>query len=177
MLEFSLFPYELDDAKKSMSFKGANNKSKPSKQNKKEKSSNDTKQSNKLKILCIHGYRQNEKMFREKTGAFRKIVGKYADLVFITAPHFVKPIDEEDPNQVTFLLTQYPVNTIIPGRMCRQIIPLIHIVFSRIRGDGGLVEKMIISKLMMCPIVIKVNNFYLKKENTGIKSNLILPCY
>ena len=142
------FPYELDDAKKSASFKRVNNTSKPSKQNKKEKSSNDTKQPNKLKILCIHGYRQNEKMFREKTGAFRKIVGKYADLVFITAPHFVKPIDEEDPNQVTFLLTQYPVNTsdIIPGRMCRQIIPLIHIVFSRIRGDGGLVEKMIISK-------------------------------
>ena len=111
MLEFSLFPYELDDAKKSTSFKGANNTSKSSKQIKKEKSSNATKQSNKLKILCIHGYRQNEKMFREKTGAFRKIVGKYADLVFITAPHFVKPIDEEDPNQVTFLLTQYLVNS------------------------------------------------------------------
>ena len=111
MLEFSSFPFELDDAKKSTSFKGANNTSKPSKQNKKEKSSNATKQSNKLKILCIHGYRQNEKMFREKTGAFRKIVGKYADLVFITAPHFVKPIDEEDPNQVTSLLTQYHVNT------------------------------------------------------------------
>ena len=126
--------------------------------------------------MCIHGYRQNEKMFREKTGAFRKIVGKYADLVFITAPHFVKRIDEEDPNQVTFLLTQYPVN-IISGRMCRQIIPLIHIVFSRIRGDGGLVEKMIISKLMMCPIVIKVNNFYLKRENTGIKSTPVIDIY
>ena len=129
MLEFSLFPYELDDPKKSASFKRMNNTSKPSKQNKKEKSSNATKLSNKLKILCIHGYRQNEKMFREKTGAFRKIVGKYADLVFITAPHFVKPIDEEDPNQVTFLLTQHLVKSKIPGRMCRQIIPLMHIVF------------------------------------------------
>ena len=51
--------------------------------------------------MCIHGYRQNEKMFREKTGAFRKIVGKHADLVFITAPHAVPPMNEEETNQVT----------------------------------------------------------------------------
>ena len=56
--------------------------------------------------------------------------------------------------------------------MCRQIIPLMHIVFFRIREDGGLVEKMIISKLMMYRIVIKVNNFYLKMENTGMKAKL-----
>ena len=52
--------------------------------------------------MCIHGYRQNEKMFREKTGAFRKIVGKHTDLVFITAPHAVQPLNEEDSNQVTY---------------------------------------------------------------------------
>ena len=54
----------------------------------------------KLKILCLHGYRQNEKMFREKTGAFRKVVGKYVDLVFITAPHEVQPINTDELNQV-----------------------------------------------------------------------------
>ena len=61
--------------------------------------------------------------------------------------------------------------------MCRQIIPLMHIVFCRIRGDGGLVAKMIISKLMMSRIVIKVNNFYLKKENTGMKANPVIDNY
>lgn len=40
----------------------------------------------KLRILCLHGYRQNEASFREKTGAFRKIVSKFADLTFISAP-------------------------------------------------------------------------------------------
>lgn len=47
-----------------------------------------------LRILCIHGYRQNEQTFREKTGAFRKIVKKYAELVFITAPNFVPPTED-----------------------------------------------------------------------------------
>lgn len=44
-----------------------------------------------LKILCIHGYRQNAQIFWEKTGSFRKIVKKYADFVYITAPHRVPP--------------------------------------------------------------------------------------
>lgn len=46
------------------------------------------------KILCLHGYRQNDKLFREKLGAFRKSVSKLADLVFINAPHEL--IDEDD---------------------------------------------------------------------------------
>lgn len=44
-----------------------------------------------LRILCIHGYRQNAQTFREKTGALRKLVKKYADLDYITAPHRVPP--------------------------------------------------------------------------------------
>uniref|UniRef100_A0A914W0G6 Serine hydrolase FSH domain-containing protein n=1 Tax=Plectus sambesii TaxID=2011161 RepID=A0A914W0G6_9BILA len=48
----------------------------------------------KLKILCLHGYRQNDAAFREKTGSLRKIFKKYADFVFITAPH--KPTIPED---------------------------------------------------------------------------------
>ena len=42
-------------------------------------------------------------MFREKTGAFRKVIGKHADLVFITAPHEVEPMTPEDTGQVIFL--------------------------------------------------------------------------
>ncbi|XP_067945127.1 esterase CBG03338-like [Watersipora subatra] len=43
----------------------------------------------KLKILCLHGYRQHGYAFREKTGSFRKSLKKYADFVFIDAPHEV----------------------------------------------------------------------------------------
>lgn len=41
----------------------------------------------KLKVLCLHGYRQNEKTFREKSGGFRKLFKKYIDFTFVTAPH------------------------------------------------------------------------------------------
>ena len=49
----------------------------------------------KLRLLCIHGYRQSAKTAREKLGSFRKLVGKVADLDFITAPHLV-PSDKEE---------------------------------------------------------------------------------
>uniref|UniRef100_A0A1I8A3C7 FSH1 domain-containing protein n=1 Tax=Steinernema glaseri TaxID=37863 RepID=A0A1I8A3C7_9BILA len=48
----------------------------------------------KLKVLCLHGYRQNAAMFREKTGAFRKAFQKYATFEFIDAPH-VPEIDTQ----------------------------------------------------------------------------------
>jgi len=49
----------------------------------------------KLRILCIHGYRQNAKTFREKLGSFRKLVGKHAELEFVTAPNAI-PSDNPD---------------------------------------------------------------------------------
>ncbi|KAJ3659414.1 hypothetical protein Zmor_011103 [Zophobas morio] len=52
----------------------------------------------KLKILAIHGYRQNADTFRQKTGSFRKMVHKWAQFTYITAPHKVILID--DMNQV-----------------------------------------------------------------------------
>ncbi|XP_038049418.1 esterase OVCA2-like isoform X2 [Patiria miniata] len=56
--------------------------------------------SDKLKILCIHGYRQNAQIFRERTGALRKIIKKYTELVFISAPNKVQPAEgEEDLDQ------------------------------------------------------------------------------
>ncbi|XP_046397911.1 esterase OVCA2 [Ischnura elegans] len=39
-----------------------------------------------LRILCIHGYRQNASIFREKTGSLRKMLKKIAEMVYITAP-------------------------------------------------------------------------------------------
>ena len=43
----------------------------------------------KLKILCLHGYRQNEQIFREKTGAIRKLLKSKVDFVFMSAPHVI----------------------------------------------------------------------------------------
>ena len=52
----------------------------------------------KLQILCLHGYRQSGKSFREKLGGFRKAVAKVAELTFMTAPHSV-PAGEMDQGQ------------------------------------------------------------------------------
>ncbi|MFH4979222.1 hypothetical protein AB6A40_005931 [Gnathostoma spinigerum] len=50
--------------------------------------------SKKLRILGLHGYRQDGNIFREKTGGFRKYFKKYADFVFMNAPHVLKVFDE-----------------------------------------------------------------------------------
>lgn len=53
-----------------------------------------------LRILCLHGYRQNGTMFREKTGSLRKLLKKQVtDFVFIDAPHLI-PVEENDHEQV-----------------------------------------------------------------------------
>ena len=49
----------------------------------------------KLKVLCVHGYRQNDTVFREKTGAFRKLVKKHIDFHFISAPHVLPEENNE----------------------------------------------------------------------------------
>lgn len=48
----------------------------------------------KLKILCLHGYRQNADSFKSKLGSFRKVVNKFADLTFLSATHTAPPIDD-----------------------------------------------------------------------------------
>uniref|UniRef100_A0A1A9V5H8 FSH1 domain-containing protein n=1 Tax=Glossina austeni TaxID=7395 RepID=A0A1A9V5H8_GLOAU len=49
----------------------------------------------KVRVLCLHGYRQNGETFKSKLGSFRKFVGKYAEFVFIDAPHKAKPLQED----------------------------------------------------------------------------------
>ncbi|CAN9501138.1 unnamed protein product [Ophioblennius macclurei] len=40
-----------------------------------------------LRLLCLHGYRQNGASFREKTGALRKLLKKVqVEMVYVTAP-------------------------------------------------------------------------------------------
>lgn len=50
--------------------------------------------SNKLNVLVLHGYRQNGKMFCERTAAFRKLVHKWARFTYITAPHKVVVVED-----------------------------------------------------------------------------------
>lgn len=51
---------------------------------------------NKLKVLCFHGYRQNANAFRQKSGSFRKMVHKWTEFTFLTAPHQVISLDNSD---------------------------------------------------------------------------------
>ena len=55
----------------------------------------------KLRLLCIHGYRQSGKTSREKLGSFRKLVGKVAELEFITAPHLIPSDNPEEQVRTT----------------------------------------------------------------------------
>ncbi|XP_026183336.1 esterase OVCA2 [Mastacembelus armatus] len=49
-----------------------------------------------LRVLCVHGYRQNRVSFREKTGALRKLLKKQVELVYLSAPHRVQPASSEE---------------------------------------------------------------------------------
>lgn len=49
-----------------------------------------------LRVLCIHGYRQNASSFREKTGALRKLLKKNVELVYVSAPHSVQQVNNEE---------------------------------------------------------------------------------
>jgi len=48
-----------------------------------------------LRLLALHGYRQSERRFRQRTGALRKALRGRAELVAVSAPHLV-PGDEDD---------------------------------------------------------------------------------
>lgn len=49
------------------------------------------------KVLCLHGYRQDAKAFKTKSGGFRKILKNHCDFEFIDAPHLI-PQGEQNPN-------------------------------------------------------------------------------
>ncbi|XP_019541752.3 esterase AAEL000016 [Aedes albopictus] len=61
------------------------------------KSSKPVEPDSKLKILALHGYRQNGDGFKSKLGSLRKFINKYAELVFVTAPHIAPPLADADP--------------------------------------------------------------------------------
>lgn len=60
---------------------------------------------NKVRVLCLHGYRQNADVFKNKLGSLRKYVNRYVEFVFINAPHPAKSLVEgEEPkaNQLSW---------------------------------------------------------------------------
>lgn len=65
-----------------------------------------------LRVLCIHGYRQNGSSFREKTGALRKLLKKQLELVYITAPLTVLPAAAEGRSLLDETLQQLSVSSL-----------------------------------------------------------------
>ena len=56
----------------------------------KRESQKNKKPAEKLKILMIHGYRQNEAAFRERSGGMRKSLKSHAEFIFCEAPHIIQ---------------------------------------------------------------------------------------
>jgi len=104
---------QLEDARKPSEL-GEKTATKGKKDGKEKKGKNDAgkKQANstptvrKLRILCIHGYRQNGKTSREKLGSFRKLVGKQAELEFVTAPHKIPSDNPDEQDQYGWWFSQ-----------------------------------------------------------------------
>lgn len=51
-----------------------------------------TKSNDKIRVMCLHGYRQTGNSFKSKIGSFRKFLNKYVEFEFITAPHIAPPL-------------------------------------------------------------------------------------
>lgn len=54
-----------------------------------------------LKVLAIHGYKQNAETFRKRTGAFRKMFKKSVIFEFVTAPNQLPQKNDEDEEDMT----------------------------------------------------------------------------
>lgn len=59
-----------------------------------------------LRVLCLAGFRQSERGFREKTGALRKVFRGRAELVCLSGPHAVA--DGAEPDSGTCLPEEQP---------------------------------------------------------------------
>lgn len=63
----------------------------------------------KLKILCLHGYRQNATAFKSKLGSFRKLSNKYAELTFLDGIHEAPALPDQEKDR-TYLLESWSVS-------------------------------------------------------------------
>ncbi|XP_037432984.1 rhodanese-like domain-containing protein 6 [Triticum dicoccoides] len=60
--------------------------------------SNGSEQLKKLRILCLHGFRQNSSNFKGRTSSLAKKLKHIAELVFIDAPHKLSFVYRPDPD-------------------------------------------------------------------------------
>ncbi|KAG5525479.1 hypothetical protein RHGRI_031956 [Rhododendron griersonianum] len=80
-----------------------------------------TKPSRKLRILCLHGFRQNASSFKGRTASLAKKLKNCADLVFINAPHelpFIYQTGLRDPNSCP--PSSVPPNPPPPSNNCSK---------------------------------------------------------
>ncbi|CAH1399083.1 unnamed protein product [Nezara viridula] len=54
----------------------------------------------KLKVLCLHGCRQDGKIFNQKTGSMRRMLKNICEFTYVTAPHSIKPLSNELNNTI-----------------------------------------------------------------------------
>uniref|UniRef100_A0A069DPH8 Putative phospholipase/carboxyhydrolase n=1 Tax=Panstrongylus megistus TaxID=65343 RepID=A0A069DPH8_9HEMI len=59
----------------------------------------------KLKVLCLHGFRQNKDTFKQKLGFLRKMLKSYADFVFMDAPHTLTASSNDEVEEKSWWFT------------------------------------------------------------------------
>jgi pimeloyl-ACP methyl ester carboxylesterase len=82
----------------------------------------DVSTSRKLRILCLHGFRQNASSFKGRTASLAKKLKKIAEFVFIDAPHEV-PFIYQTPVQVPHVngaLPSLPASPPPPLENCKK---------------------------------------------------------
>ncbi|KAF3793240.1 Rhodanese-like domain-containing protein 6 [Nymphaea thermarum] len=62
----------------------------------------------KLRILCLHGFRQNASGFKGRLGSFMKKLKHLAEFVFVDAPHGLPFIVQPRPTQLNGEAAQFP---------------------------------------------------------------------
>ncbi|XP_010553714.1 PREDICTED: rhodanese-like domain-containing protein 6 [Tarenaya hassleriana] len=68
----------------------------------------------KLRILCLHGFRQNASGFKGRSGSLIKKLKNIAELVFVDAPHEL-PFVYQTPENDAPSSDQNPISTLPPG--------------------------------------------------------------
>lgn len=82
----------------------------------------DVRTSRKLRILCLHGFRQNASSFKGRTASLAKKLKKIAEFVYIDAPHelpFIYQTPMSEPH-VICASSSLPASPPPPSENCRK---------------------------------------------------------
>ncbi|XP_061659947.1 esterase OVCA2 [Syngnathoides biaculeatus] len=95
-----------------------------------------------LRVLCLHGYRQNGASFREKTGALRKLLKKKVNFVYVDAPHLLEGAQGsggEEPERRGWWFSDPGARTFSAQQRCEESSGLdesVAAVLQAVRRDG-----------------------------------------